>query len=54
MPERLHPTPPPVAARALRELLAVELDPHDRQRELVRISLIACPPGARAGAARRG
>ncbi len=44
MPERLHPTSPSVGAVALHRLLAAERDPHERQRELVRISLVACPP----------
>jgi hypothetical protein len=35
---------------ALRALLATERDPHRRQRELVRASLVSCP----AGSGRRG
>ena len=36
-----------VPAPALRRVLAEERDPHRRQRELVRASLIACPGKAR-------
>jgi hypothetical protein len=40
------PATPPlttVSRSALRTLLAGERDPHLRQRELVRASLVACP-----------
>ncbi|HWT23347.1 MAG TPA: hypothetical protein VN213_07555 [Solirubrobacteraceae bacterium] len=42
---RSRTTALPVAlpAPALRALLATERDPHRRQRELVRASLVACP-----------
>jgi hypothetical protein len=35
--------PTPLSNAALRTLLATERDPHLRQRELVRASLVACP-----------
>jgi hypothetical protein len=40
----------PLTTAALRTLLAAERDPHRRQRELVRASLMSCPgkPAARA------
>jgi hypothetical protein len=36
-----------VQASIVRELLSAERDPHRRQRELVRASLVACPGGKR-------
>ena len=33
----------PLSTAALRSLLATERDPHLRQRELVRASLVSCP-----------
>jgi hypothetical protein len=33
----------PMSSAALRKLLATERDPHRRQRELVRASLMSCP-----------
>ena len=33
----------PLSSAALRTLLATESDPHRRQRELVRASLVSCP-----------
>jgi hypothetical protein len=38
----------PLSSAALRTLLATERDPHRRQRELVRASLMSCPvkPGS--------
>jgi hypothetical protein len=33
----------PLSNAALRTLLATERDPHRRQRELVRASLVSCP-----------
>ena len=44
------PATPPlttVSRSALRTMLAGERDPHLRQRELVRASLVACPGKAR-------
>jgi hypothetical protein len=40
----------PLTSAALRTLLATERDPHRRQRELVRASLMSCPvkPGRAA------
>jgi hypothetical protein len=42
------PTTAPLSSAALRTLLATERDPHLRQRELVRASLMSCPakPGS--------
>jgi hypothetical protein len=38
----------PLTSASLRTLLATERDPHRRQRELVRASLMSCPvkPGS--------
>jgi hypothetical protein len=36
-------SPAPLRNAALRTLLATERDPHRRQRELVRASLLSCP-----------
>jgi hypothetical protein len=43
MATRALPIVSTVPAAALRTLLAQERDPHRRQRELVRASLVACP-----------
>ena len=51
-----HPANPPLSAVSttdLRVLLADERDPHRRQRELVRASLVACPTRTRVAKPRR-
>jgi hypothetical protein len=42
----------PLTTTALRTLLATERDPHRRQRELVRASLMSCPGKPAAARAR--
>jgi hypothetical protein len=48
MARRSTSIPTALPASALRTLLATERDPHRRQRELVRASLVACPGKSRA------
>jgi hypothetical protein len=43
MAAQSHPVLRPVSASGIRDLLAGERDPHRRQRELVRASLVTCP-----------
>ena len=49
MADQANPPLTSVSAWSLRELLAAERDPHRRQRELVRASLLRCPSRARPG-----